>query len=230
MRAALPTLVFTLAACGERREAPPSPPPVAADAAVTGPDAAPPPDALFEDAAVAVTPEEAAARADRTTGLPGAGPPQVVTEILIVAMGTGRAERRYLVDPAAGVWEVTLGAAPGDDRAERRCGAAAAQLLDDNLGRLVDRQIIGRAAVTCDNQRATAAAAPPDPRAGLGRHMLCASPPANATDDGYALLFAPDADRGARLVAAVRTAPGAPLERAWPRLARALARPGRPCR
>jgi hypothetical protein len=60
--------------------------------------------------------------------------------------------------------------------------------------------------------------------------MLCASPPANATDDGYALLFAPDDDRGARLVAAVRTAPGAPLERAWPRLARALARPGRPCR
>lgn len=227
----LPFVVaFALAACGRRSDAPP-PPTVATDAAPVPIDAGPPPvDAAFEDAAVPVSPEEAAARADRPTGLPGAGRPEVVTEILMVMMATGRAERRGLVDGKLGAWEVTLAAAPSGDRIALRCATAADKLHDDNLGRLVDRQIGGRAALSCDNQRAAAPATPPDPRAGLGRHMLCVSPAAGPDDGAGAMLFVPDPERGARFLAAITAAPGAPLERAWPLVARALARPGARCR
>ncbi|MBK9036370.1 MAG: hypothetical protein IPL61_34835 [Myxococcales bacterium] len=231
MRALSLGLVAIFACKGGDRAAAPPPPPADAPAPR---DAGPPPvDALFDDAAVALAPEEAARRADRATGL--AAPDaraEVLTESLIVALATGRASLSAYVDEVRGAWTLAHTDDPRRDQVARRCGPAARDLAADNLGRVVDRQIGGAGAqqLACDNTFIATPPTPGNPRAGLGPHATCRSPGADPGATSTELVFAPAADGGLRFVAALELRPDRPADRLWRALATAIARAGDRCR
>ncbi|MEZ4401103.1 MAG: hypothetical protein R3B06_13850 [Kofleriaceae bacterium] len=221
-------LLGLAAACPGKREPPPAATP-RPDAAVAQVDAGPPDAAL--DAGPPISADEAARRLAKRDGVAVADQaPEVVTEALIDALGTGRASLAGYLDGRRGTWLVTQ-TAGGRPQVEHRCAGAAGAVLADHVGRVLDYQRGGAAArrVACDNRFLDGTTPAPAERADVGRHATCTSQAAGDGAPTITLVFAPVAAGDLRFLAAIVVDDGQRDDAAWQALGQALRRPPR-CR
>lgn len=189
--------------------------------------------------------EEAARRNGKATGIASATEkPEVITEDLVRAIGTGKVDVQRFVDPKKGLVErITLpGGAdkPVPEVKKRLCGDKAATRAAAYIKQMVEREATDQKdeihGITCGN----AFVDQDDPNFGsdeMGdapktvpmKHASCWTQTAGEYDEIMHLEWVPDAERGFRLAAIVSTEGGAINKTLWFEVATEMAST-KPCK
>ncbi|MEO8703792.1 MAG: hypothetical protein ABI867_27325 [Kofleriaceae bacterium] len=189
--------------------------------------------------------EEAARRKGKKTGIADGEKPEVITEELLRAIGTGKTPIKRFIDPKLGVVErIHMPGAtdkPNPDIKRTLCGATAETDTAKYLKTAVDAEAAHKsddyAQLVCWNEFADkddpdfGADEMGDKPAGavVMKHVTCGTTSAGEYSEIAHVVWLPDAERGMRIAAIVSTEGGAITGKLWHEVATEL-KAAKPCK